>query len=264
MKQYHQMLKYILAHGQTKQNRTGVNSISVFGYQVRFDLTCGFPLLTTKRVYLKGIIYELLWFLAGRTDVAYLKEHNVNIWNDWVKSDGSLGPIYGKQWRSWSINKDNSVDQIKQVIDGIKQDPYSRRLLVSAWNVSDLGDMALYPCHVMFQYAVMNGRLYCHVYQRSADLFLGVPFNIASYALLLLMIAQVCSLECGDLIFSYGDLHIYDNHIEQVKLQLSRSPRTLPKMKLNTAINNIDDFKYADFTLVGYNPYEKISAPIAV
>ncbi len=264
MQQYHKLLKHILATGQHKTDRTGTGTISSFGYQMRFNLANGFPLVTTKKVHVKSIIHELLWFLKGETNVAYLKENGVGIWNEWADANGDLGPVYGKQWRSWQGADGKVVDQISEVVAQIKSNPDSRRLIVSAWNVAELPNMALMPCHALFQFYVANNKLSCQLYQRSADVFLGVPFNIASYALLTMMIAQVCQLEVGDFIHSFGDVHIYKNHLEQVELQLSRQPFPLPIMKLNTEVKNIFDFKFEHFTLENYQPHPAIKAPVAV
>lgn len=264
MQQYLSLLQYILLNGTHKTDRTGTGTQSCFGYQMRFDLQEGFPLVTTKKVHLKSIIYELLWFLKGETNIAYLKEHGVKIWDDWADDNGELGPVYGKQWRSWEGKDGKTVDQITELIQQIKTNPDSRRLIVSAWNVGELSEMALMPCHNMFQFYVADGKLSCQLYQRSADVFLGVPFNIASYALLTMMIAQVCDLQYGDFIHTFGDVHIYSNHKEQVKLQLSRDPYALPVMKLNPAIKNIFDFKFEDFTLENYQCHPAIKAPVAV
>jgi thymidylate synthase len=264
MQQYHDLLKYVLKNGVKKQDRTGTGTISVFGYQMRFDLKEGFPLLTTKKLHTKSIIYELLWFLKGSTNIKYLNEHGVTIWDEWADVTGELGPVYGKQWRSWLTNDDRTIDQITNVIESIKKNPDSRRLIVSAWNVGEIEKMALPPCHTMFQFYVADGKLSCQLYQRSADIFLGVPFNIASYALLTMMIAQVCGLDYGDFVHTLGDAHIYLNHLEQVDLQLSRDMRPLPTMKINPSIKNIFDFKFEDFELVNYNPHPGIKAPIAV
>jgi thymidylate synthase len=277
MQQYLDLLQHILDNGVEKSDRTGTGTLSSFGYQMRFDLQKGFPLVTTKKLHLKSIIYELLWFLKGETNIAYLKENGVSIWNEWADENGELGPVYGKQWRSWEGADGKVVDQISDLIRQIKINPDSRRLIVSAWNVADLPKMALMPCHVLFQFytspptplhGVERGdstkRLSCQLYQRSADVFLGVPFNIASYALLTLMIAQVCGLEPGEFIHTFGDVHIYSNHVEQVKLQLSRTPYPLPTMKLNPSIKNIFDFKFEDFTLENYQSHPAIKAPVAV
>ncbi len=264
MQQYLQLLQHILDNGVQKTDRTGTGTISVFGYQMRFDLQKGFPLVTTKRVHLKSIIYELLWFLRGDTNIGYLKEHGVTIWDEWADENGNLGPVYGKQWRSWEGKDGNVIDQISELVEQIKKTPDSRRLIVSAWNVGELAEMALMPCHTLFQFYVANGRLSCQLYQRSADVFLGVPFNIASYALLTMMIAQVCDLQPGEFIHTFGDVHIYNNHLEQVKLQLSREPYPLPTMKLNPEVKNIFDFRYEDFVLEGYQHHPAIKAPVAV
>lgn len=264
MKQYHELLRHVLKNGHVKEDRTGTGTISIFGYQMRFDLGLGFPLVTTKKVHLKSIIHELLWFLRGDTNIKYLVENDVSIWNEWADANGELGPIYGKQWRSWQGASGEVIDQISNVIEEIKSNPNSRRLIVSAWNVSELDKMALMPCHSLFQFYVNNGKLSCQLYQRSADVFLGVPFNIASYALLTMMIAQVCDLQLGEFIHSFGDVHIYSNHLEQVELQLSREPRPLPQMKINPAIKCIFDFEYSDFELVNYDAHPSIKAPIAV
>ncbi|MBL7767645.1 MAG: thymidylate synthase [Flavipsychrobacter sp.] len=264
MQQYHQLLQHILENGVEKSDRTGTGTISCFGYQMRFDLSKGFPLVTTKKVHLKSIIYELLWFLQGSTNIAYLKENGVSIWDEWADENGELGPVYGKQWRSWEGKDGKVVDQISDLIKQLKTNPDSRRLIVSAWNVADLSEMALMPCHTLFQFYVADGKLSCQLYQRSADVFLGVPFNIASYALLTLMLAQVCELQPGDFIHSFGDVHIYNNHLEQVKLQLSRTPYPLPQLKLNPEVKDIFGFRYEDFQLVGYQSHPGIKAPVAV
>ena len=264
MKQYHDLLRHVLAHGTKKEDRTGTGTISTFGYQMRFDLAEGFPLVTSKKVHLKSIIHELLWFLRGETNIKYLVENGVSIWNEWADENGELGPVYGKQWRSWQGANGDVIDQISNVIEEIKQNPNSRRLIVSAWNVGELDKMALAPCHSFFQFYVNDGKLSCQLYQRSADVFLGVPFNIASYALLTMMIAQVCDLEVGEFIHTFGDVHIYLNHLEQVNLQLSREPRPLPIMKIDPAIKYIFDFEYDDFILEGYDPHPAIKAPVAV
>jgi thymidylate synthase len=264
MQQYLDLLQHILDTGVHKTDRTGTGTQSCFGYQMRFDLQKGFPLVTTKKVHLKSIVHELLWFLKGETNIAYLKEHGVKIWDEWADENGELGPVYGKQWRSWEGKDGKTVDQITDLITQIKKNSDSRRLIVSAWNVTDLPEMALMPCHTMFQFYVADGKLSCQLYQRSADVFLGVPFNIASYALLTLMIAQVCDLEPGEFIHAFGDVHIYNNHLEQVNLQLSRNPFPLPTMKLNPAIKNIFDFKFEDFTLENYQSHPAIKAPVAV
>lgn len=264
MQNYLNLLQHILDHGTDKQDRTGTGTRSVFGYQLRCPLSEGFPLLTTKKVHLKSIIYELLWFIQGNTNVRYLNEHGVSIWDEWADADGELGPVYGKQWRSWSAADGRTIDQLSMLIDGLQHNPDSRRHIICAWNVGDIDRMALPPCHALFQFYVANGRLSCQLYQRSADVFLGVPFNIASYALLTLMIAQVCGYEPGDFVHTFGDVHIYRNHFEQVKLQLSRTPRPLPQMRLNPEIKSIFDFSYEDFTLENYDPYPGIKAPVAV
>ena len=264
MQQYHQLLRHILEQGAHKTDRTGTGTQSVFGYQVRFNLQEGFPLVTTKKLHLKSIIYELLWFLKGETNIAYLKEHGVSIWNEWANEQGELGPVYGKQWRSWEGKDGKVVDQIKELIAQIKSNPDSRRLIVSAWNVADLPAMALMPCHTLFQFYVANGKLSCQLYQRSADVFLGVPFNIASYALLTHMIAQVCGLGVGDFVHTFGDVHIYNNHREQVLLQLSREPYPLPALQLNPSVNDIFSFQYEDFSLLNYQCHPAIKAPVAV
>jgi len=264
MQQYHQLLQHILDSGTQKSDRTGTGTISTFGYQMRFNLQDGFPLVTTKKVHLKSIIHELLWFLKGETNIAYLKEAGVSIWDEWADEAGELGPVYGKQWRSWEGKDGVVTDQITDVINQIKKNPDSRRLIVNAWNVADLPKMALMPCHTMFQFYVANNKLSCQLYQRSADVFLGVPFNIASYALLTMMIAQVCDLEAGDFIHTFGDVHIYNNHLEQVHTQLSREPYPLPIMKLNPEVKNIFDFTFEDFTLEKYQSHPAIKAPVAV
>jgi len=264
MQQYLDLLQHILDTGEKKSDRTGTGTLSCFGYQMRFDLQQGFPLVTTKKLHLKSIIYELLWFLKGETNIAYLNEHGVSIWNEWADEAGELGPVYGKQWRSWEGADGKIVDQVSDLIKQIKNNPDSRRLIVSAWNVADLPKMALMPCHALFQFYVSNGKLSCQLYQRSADVFLGVPFNIASYALLTMMIAQVCDLEPGEFIHTFGDAHIYSNHMEQVQLQLSRKPYQLPTIKLNPAVKNIFDFSFEDFSLENYQSHPSIKAPIAV
>lgn len=264
MQPYLDLLDTILRKGTRKQDRTGTGTLSVFGHQMRFDLSEGFPLLTTKKLHLKSIIYELLWFLSGETNVRFLNEHGVSIWDEWADSTGDLGPVYGCQWRSWPGPDDRPIDQISQVIDQIQRNPDSRRLIVSAWNVADLPRMALPPCHLLFQFYVANGRLSCQLYQRSADVFLGVPFNIASYALLTMMVAQVCSLEAGEFVHTFGDVHLYLNHVEQARLQLEREPRRLPSVTLNPEVNSIFEFHYDDFQLQGYTPYPHIKAPVAV
>jgi thymidylate synthase len=264
MQQYHALLQHILDNGTDKSDRTGTGTRSVFGYQMRFDLNEGFPLVTTKKVHLRSIIHELLWFLKGETNIAYLKENGVSIWDEWAGENGELGPVYGKQWRSWEGANGVVVDQVKDLIAQIKKNPDSRRLIISAWNVADLPKMALMPCHTMFQFYVANGKLSCQLYQRSADVFLGVPFNIASYALLTMMVAQVCDLEYGDFVHTFGDVHIYSNHMEQVQLQLSRIPYPLPTMKLNPAVKDLFEFKFEDFTLENYQSHPAIKAPVAV
>lgn len=264
MKQYQDLLKRILDEGVEKGDRTGTGTISVFGNQMRFNLQEGFPLLTTKKLHLKSIIYELLWFLRGDTNAKWLQERGVRIWNEWADENGDLGHIYGYQWRSWPDYNGGHVDQISEVIEQIKNNPNSRRLIVSAWNVADINNMNLPPCHILFQFYVANGKLSCQLYQRSADTFLGVPFNIASYALLTLMVAQVCELEPGDFVYTTGDTHLYLDHIEQAKLQLTREPRQLPKMVINPDVKTIFDFKYEDFTLTGYDPHPHIKATVSV
>ena len=274
MKQYHDLLRHVLENGTQKEDRTGTGTKSVFGYQMRFDLADGFPMVTTKKLHLKSIVHELLWFLSGDTNISYLQENGVRIWNEWANENGDLGPVYGYQWRNWNGEE---IDQIKEIVDCLKKNPDSRRMLVSAWNPSVLpdtslsfaenianGKVALPPCHAFFQFYVANGKLSCQLYQRSADIFLGVPFNIASYALLTLMIAQVCGLEPGEFIHTFGDAHIYDNHREQVALQLERSPRPLPKMTLNPEVKDILDFKFEDFTLTGYDPHPHIKGAVAI
>ncbi|MBN8720344.1 MAG: thymidylate synthase [Sediminibacterium magnilacihabitans] len=264
MQQYLQLLQHILDHGHAKTDRTGTGTISCFGYQMRFNLQEGFPLVTTKKLHLKSIIYELLWFLKGETNIHYLNEHGVNIWNEWADAEGNLGPVYGKQWRSWEGTDGQTIDQISDVVAQIKKNPDSRRLIVSAWNVADLPKMALMPCHNMFQFYVADGKLSCQLYQRSADVFLGVPFNIASYALLTMMMAQATGLQYGDFVHSFGDVHLYNNHIEQAALQLSRKPYPLPVMKLNPEVKDIFGFRYEDFTLENYQFHPHIKAPVAV
>lgn len=264
MKQYLELLQKIKNEGTLRTDRTGTGTHSIFGYQMRFDLEQGFPLLTTKKVHLKSIIYELLWFLAGDTNIGYLKDHGVSIWDEWADAEGNLGHVYGYQWRSWPKPDGGHIDQIASLINDIKRTPDSRRLIVSAWNVADIPSMALPPCHTMFQFYVADGRLSCQLYQRSGDVFLGVPFNIASYALLTMMVAQVTGLRPGEFIHTLGDAHIYLNHTEQVDLQLSRTPRPLPTMTLNPDVKSIFDFKYEDFTLTGYDPYPAIKAPVAI
>ncbi len=263
MKQYLDLLDHILRNGNQKSDRTGTGTLSVFGHQMRFDLAEGFPLLTTKKLHLKSIIYELLWFLKGDTNIKYLNDHKVSIWDEWADDKGNLGPVYGAQWRSWPSER-GPVDQVSEVIRQIQSNPDSRRLMVSAWNVGQLQEMALPPCHVVFQFYVANGKLSCQLYQRSADVFLGVPFNIASYALLTMMVAQVCGLKNGEFIHTFGDVHLYLNHVEQARLQLSRSPRPLPHMQINPGKNHIFDFQFDDFVLTGYEPHPHIKAPVAV
>ncbi|MDB5223949.1 MAG: thymidylate synthase [Chitinophagaceae bacterium] len=264
MQQYLHLLEHILKNGTDKSDRTGTGTRSVFGYQMRFDLAEEFPLVTTKKLHLKSIIYELLWFLKGDTNIQYLKEHGVRIWDEWADENGDLGPVYGKQWRSWEGANGKVVDQISELIHQIKTNPDSRRLIVSAWNVAELPEMKLMPCHCLFQFYVANGKLSCQLYQRSADVFLGVPFNIASYALLTIMIAQVCDLEVGEFIHSFGDVHLYSNHFEQAELQLTRTPFALPQMKINPSVKNIFDFKFEDFELLNYESHPPIKAPVAV
>jgi len=264
MKQYHELMKYVLENGIKKTDRTGTGTISVFGYQMRFNLKEGFPLLTTKKLHTKSIIHELLWFLKGETNIQYLKENGVSIWDEWADENGNLGPVYGYQWRNWPRPDGDSIDQIKKVEEMIKKSPDSRRLIVSAWNVADIDQMKLPPCHAFFQFYVADNKLSCQLYQRSADIFLGVPFNIASYALLNLMMAQVCGLEPGDFIHTLGDAHLYTNHLEQAQLQLSRDFRPLPQMKINPDIKSIFDFTFNDFELLNYNPHPHIKAPVAV
>ncbi len=261
---YHQLLQTVLEQGVVKNDRTGTGTISIFGYQMRFNLAAGFPLMTTKKLHLKSIIYELLWFLQGNTNIAYLNQNGVSIWNEWADENGDLGPVYGHQWRSWNGDNGQTIDQISDLIAQLKTNPDSRRLIVSAWNVADIPQMALPPCHCLFQFYVADNKLSCQLYQRSADIFLGVPFNIASYALLTLMVAQVTNLQPGEFIHTFGDAHIYLNHLEQVKLQLSRTPYPLPEMRLNPAVTNIFDFQYSDFELHHYTAHPSIKAPIAV
>ena len=264
MEQYHQLLQHILDHGTEKSERTGTGTLSVFGYQMRFDLAKGFPLVTTKKLHLRSIIHELLWFLKGDTNIQYLKENKVSIWDEWADANGNLGPVYGYQWRSWPSPEGTSIDQISQVIDQIKNNPNSRRIIVSAWNVACVNDMALPPCHTLFQFYVADGKLSCQLYQRSADTFLGIPFNIASYALLTMMVAQVCGLKPGEFIHTLGDTHLYLNHLEQARLQLSRPCKALPLMKINPQVRSIFDFTFDDFELVGYDPHPHIKAEVAV
>jgi|TARA_B110000027_G_scaffold114446_1_gene124052 thymidylate synthase len=264
MKEYLKLLEHVKLNGQKKEDRTGTGTLSVFGYQMRFNLNDGFPLLTTKKVHLKSVIYELLWFLSGDTNIKYLKDNNVSIWDEWADENGNLGPVYGHQWRSWPTSEGKEIDQISNLITQIKKNPDSRRLIVSAWNVGEINKMKLPPCHCFFQFYVADGRLSCQLYQRSADIFLGVPFNIASYALLTQMIAHVCDLKYGEFIHTLGDAHIYINHIDQVNEQLSRKPKKLPKIKINPSVKNIFNFKYEDFSLEEYDPYPLIKAPVAV
>jgi thymidylate synthase len=264
MRQYQDLMERILADGVAKGDRTGTGTLSVFGHQMRFDLAEGFPLVTTKKLHLKSIVYELLWFLRGDTNVRYLNEHGVSIWDEWADAQGELGPVYGKQWRSWPAQDGKSIDQIAHVVEAIRRTPDSRRLIVSAWNPADVDEMALPPCHCLFQFYVANGRLSCQLYQRSADVFLGVPFNIASYALLTMMVAQVTDLAPGEFIHTLGDAHLYRNHLEQARLQLSRAPRALPTMRLNPAVKDLFAFRYEDFVLEGYDPHPHIKAAVAV
>jgi len=264
MRQYLDLMQHVLSHGTPKSDRTGTGTLSVFGAQLRFDLNAGFPLLTTKKVHLKSIIHELLWFLKGETNIKYLKDNGVGIWDEWADERGDLGPVYGYQWRSWPAADGRHIDQISLVLDQIRENPDSRRMIVSAWNVADLDKMALMPCHAFFQFYVADGRLSCQLYQRSADIFLGVPFNIASYALLTMMIAQVCGLKLGDFVHTFGDTHLYTNHLEQARAQLSRGPRTMPTMRLNPNVKNLFDFQYEDITLENYDPHPAIKAPVAV
>ena len=264
MRQYLDLMQHVLDHGHRKSDRTGTGTVSVFGHQMRFDLAQGFPLVTTKKCHLKSIIHELLWFLQGDTNIQYLKDNGVKIWDEWADANGELGPVYGYQWRSWPTPDGRHIDQISQVVNQIKTTPDSRRLIVSAWNVADVDKMKLPPCHAFFQFYVADGKLSCQLYQRSADIFLGVPFNIASYALLTLMVAQVCGLKPGDFVHTLGDAHLYLNHLDQTREQLSRAPRTLPAMQINPAVKDIFDFRYGDFTLEGYDPHPAIRAPVAV
>ena len=264
MEQYHRLLQHLLDHGTEKSDRTGTGTLSVFGYQMRFNLEEGFPLVTTKKLHLRSIIYELLWFLKGDTNIQYLKENKVSIWDEWSDEDGNLGPVYGYQWRSWPTPDGSSIDQISQVIDQIKHNPNSRRMIVSAWNVASVNEMALPPCHTLFQFYVADGKLSCQLYQRSADTFLGIPFNIASYALLTMMVAQVCDLKPGEFIHTMGDTHLYLNHLEQARLQLSRPCKALPIMKINPKVRSIFDFTFDDFELIGYDPHPHIKAEVAV
>ena len=264
MQQYLNLLQHILDKGVQKTDRTGTGTISTFGYQMRFNLQDGFPLVTTKKLHVKSIIHELLWFLKGETNISYLKENGVRIWDEWADENGDLGPVYGKQWRSWEATDGKTIDQVSELINQIKRNPDSRRLIISAWNVADLPQMALMPCHTIFQFYVAEGKLSCQLYQRSADVFLGVPFNIASYALLTMMVAQVCDLQLGEFIHTFGDVHIYNNHLEQVHLQLSRQPLALPVMKLNPAVKDIFNFKFEDFSLENYQFHPAIKAPVAI
>jgi thymidylate synthase len=264
MEEYQRLLKKVMEQGDFRADRTGVGAYSIFGEQSRYDLSQGFPMVTTKKLHLKSIIHELLWFLSGETNIQYLRENKVSIWDEWADEEGNLGPVYGSQWRKWKGADGVIHDQIEKLVEGIKKNPYGRRHLVSAWKVDEIEKMALPPCHCLFQMFVSQGKLSCQLYQRSADLFLGVPFNIASYALLTMMVAQVCNLELGEFVHSFGDLHLYQNHIEQAKLQLTREPRKLPQMKMNTAVKNLFDFKYEDFELIGYDPHPAIKAEIAI
>ncbi|MGD9494452.1 MAG: thymidylate synthase [Bacteroidales bacterium] len=264
MKQYHDLMRHVLDNGVKKPDRTGTGTVSVFGYQMRFNLQDGFPLLTTKKLHTKSILHELLWFLKGDTNIQYLKENGVSIWDEWADENGNLGPVYGSQWRSWKGSEGQTIDQISELIDQIKKTPDSRRLIVSAWNVADVPNMKLPPCHLLFQFYVANGKLSCQLYQRSADIFLGVPFNIASYAFLLHMVAQATDLQVGDFIHTFGDAHLYLNHIDQAHLQLSRDCRPLPKLEINPEVKNIFDFKYEDFSITGYDPHPHIKAVVAV
>ena len=264
MQQYHDLMRHVLEHGNDKGDRTGTGTRSVFGYQMRFDLSEGFPVLTTKKLHLRSIIHELLWFLQGDTNIRYLKENGVSIWDEWADEEGNLGPVYGYQWRSWPAPDGRHIDQIATVVEQIKTNPNSRRMIVSAWNPALVDDMALPPCHAMFQFYVANGKLSCQLYQRSADIFLGVPFNIASYALLTMMVAQVCGLQAGEFIHTLGDAHLYSNHFEQARLQLSRTPKTLPTMHINPEVKDLFGFKFEDFELLGYDPDPHIKAAVAV
>ncbi len=264
MEQYLDLMQHVLKNGTQKHDRTGTGTISVFGHQMRFNLQDGFPMVTTKKLHLKSIIHELIWFLSGDTNIKYLKDNGVRIWDEWADADGNLGPVYGSQWRSWPKPNGEKIDQITQIINTIKNNPDSRRIIVSAWNVADIESMALPPCHAFFQFYVADGKLSCQLYQRSADIFLGVPFNIASYALLTMMVAQVCDLEYGDFVHTLGDAHLYNNHIEQANLQLSRAPKALPKIKINPEVKNIFDFKFEDFTLENYDPHPHIKGIVAV
>lgn len=264
MRQYLDLMKHVLENGEKKQDRTGTGTLSVFGHQTRFNLSEGFPLLTTKRLHIKSIVYELLWFLRGDTNVRYLQEHGVNIWNEWAGESGELGPVYGGQWRSWKTPDGRAIDQISQVIDQIKTNPDSRRLIVNAWNVGEIPKMALPPCHLLFQFYVADGKLSCQLYQRSADIFLGLPFNVASYSLLTMMVAQVCGLETGEFVLTLGDAHLYSNHIDQARLQVTREPLTLPRMLINRSVRSIFEFDYDDFELAGYEAHPHIKAEVAV
>ena len=264
MRQYHDLIKHILENGTKKEDRTGTGTLSVFGYQMRYDLNAGFPCVTTKKLHLRSIIHELLWFLKGETNIKYLKDNKVSIWDEWADENGNLGPVYGSQWRSWPTRDGQTIDQIKEIIRQIKETPDSRRIIVSAWNVGEIKNMALPPCHAFFQFYVADNKLSCQLYQRSADTFLGVPFNIASYALLTMMVAQVCKLELGDFVHTLGDAHLYLNHLEQAQLQISRTPRELPTMKINPAVTEILDFKYEDFELLNYDPHPHIKGAVAV
>ncbi len=264
MRQYHELMERILGDGAEKRDRTGIGTLSVFGHQMRFDLRAGFPLLTTKKVHLKSVVYELLWFLRGETNIRFLKDHGVSIWDEWADERGELGPVYGQQWRSWPTADGRTIDQIAHVVEAIRKNPDSRRLIVTAWNPAEVEKMALPPCHCLFQFYVAQGRLSCQLYQRSADVFLGVPFNIASYALLTLMVAQVTALDPGEFIHTLGDAHLYLNHLEQARLQLSRAPRALPRMRLNPAVKDLFAFRYEDFKLEGYDPHPHIKAEVAV
>jgi len=264
MRQYLDLMQHVLEHGHQKSDRTGTGTLSVFGYQMRYDLSAGFPLVTTKKCHLRSILHELLWFLKGDTNIKYLQDNKVTIWDEWADAEGNLGPVYGYQWRSWPTADGRHIDQITQVIEQIKRTPDSRRLIVSAWNVGEIDKMKLPPCHAFFQFYVADGKLSCQLYQRSADIFLGVPFNIASYALLTMLVAQVCGLKLGDFVHTLGDAHLYSNHLEQTREQLSREPRALPTMRVNPAVTSIFDFKFEDFTLEGYDPHPAIKAPVAV
>jgi len=264
MQQYLDLLTYLIDHGHEKDDRTGTGTLSFFGHQMRYDLQSGFPLITTKKLHLKSIVYELLWFLNGDSNIKYLQENGVNIWNEWADENGDLGPVYGKQWRSWSASDGRTIDQISQVIDQLRTKPHSRRIIVSAWNPGEVGEMAIPPCHAFFQFYVVNNRLSCQLYQRSADVFLGVPFNIASYALLTQMVAQVCGLQLGEFIHTFGDVHLYKNHVDQAKLQLTRKPYPMPKMNVNPRVESIFDYNYADFELINYQAHPHIKAQVAV